>query len=165
MHAYSSGLQSGDAAKILRVLQLAIGAEGHCVWETCGSRQSNRDPAFEICGEQQRKLGVTLQPIKKFGSLVRARSQKKRAVHRHAHRERTHVILLHRVAELQVVGTLHIEEAGAAPDHEDLSDLLFESQLAQRLLRPSVAFARLANWSHALIFFFGEYRRSKAESR
>ena len=79
----------------------------------------------------------------------------------HAHGERAHAISLHRLPKLQVLRALYVQEAGAAPDHENLPDLFFERQLAQGFLGPAVAIAGMADWDCLLAFFFGECGRSK----
>jgi hypothetical protein len=55
---------------------------------------------------------------------------------------------------LKVFRILHIEKAGAAPDHEDLTDLLFEGQLVEGLLSPLLSSVREMNRARALILVF-----------
>ncbi len=49
------------------------------------------------------------------------------------------MIFLHVLEPFQVFGTLDVEEAGAAPDHENLANLLLVGKAAQHLLSPLVA--------------------------
>ena len=119
--------QRSDAAEVLRVFSLAVGPEGHRVRKIRRSHQARRNPALEIGGEQQRQLRFVLQSVQQLCRLVRLAAQKERPVHMNRHGERAHVILLHGIAQLQVLGTLHVEKASPAPDHEDLSDLLFHA--------------------------------------
>ena len=143
VHADGSRFLRRNASEVLRVFELAVGAEGHGVRKVRAPHQPRRNPALKIRRKQQRQLRVLLQPVQQFGRLVRLAAQQERAIHVHRHGKRTHVILLHVLAQLQVLRTLHVEKAGAAPDHEDLANFLFDRQLAQRLLRPLVAVRRV----------------------
>ena len=162
MHPDRARFQRRDAPKIFRVLQLAVGAEGHRVREIRAPDQPDRHPALEIRRNQQRQLRFALQSVQQFRRFVRPRAQKKWTIHRHAHGKRAHVILPHVIAELQVLRALHIQKLRPAPDHEHLPDLLLQRQLAQRLLRPAIAFATVLNGTPRYMFFLGERRRGKA---
>jgi len=78
----------------------------------------------------------------------------------HGHSESAHVIFLHGLAQLQVLGALDIQKAGAAPDHEQLADFFLERELVQRPFRPAFAVARefdAGGWGGlGFIFIFGE---------
>jgi hypothetical protein len=67
------------------------------------------------------------------------------------------VIFLHVLKPLQVFGTLHVEETGAAPDHEDLADFFFDGKLVERFLGPLVVVGELqgSGWL-GLVFLLGE---------
>ena len=71
---------------------------------------------------------------------------------------------LHGLAQLQILGILHVEEAGAAPDHEDLADLFFERQLVQSLFRPLLAAALQAERPRVLVFIFCQGNRRTSEN-
>ena len=114
-----------DAAKCLGVVSLAIGAKGHRVGKIGRPHEARGDSTLEICGDQQGQLGVVLHPVQQLRRFVGLAAQKKWPIHVHRHGKRTDVVLLHGLAQLQILRALHVEEAGAAPDHEDLTDLFF----------------------------------------
>ena len=63
------------------------------------------------------------------------------------------MILAHGVAQLEILGAVEVEEFRPNPDHEKLSNLFFERQLAESFLSPFLAFAVETNGSGVLIFF------------
>ncbi len=155
VHTDGSGFLGGDAAEGLRVLDVAIGSEGHGVRKVRGPQQPRGDTALKVSREQQRQLGFPLQSVQQFGDFVGLGAQKKRAINVNRHGERTHVIFLHGLEPLQVLGILHVEEAGPAPDHQDLPDLFFDREPAKCLLGPLVA-ARGVEGGRARVLVFGE---------
>jgi hypothetical protein len=157
--------ERGDVAEILGVFDFAISPESHGVRENRGSLQAHRNPAFKIGGEQQRQLRIALQAVEKLGSFVGFAAQKKWTVHMDRHGERADVILLHGLAQLQVFRIFHVKKAGAAPDHEYLSDFLFQGQFVQSLLGPFVAGGALMNRTRPLIFVLGRRCRGEHESQ
>jgi hypothetical protein len=81
----------------------------------------------------------------------------KSAANSNGHSERANVVLLHRVAKLQVLGTFDVQESGTAPDHEDLADFFLQREFAQRFFRPLVAAFRVDEGLRG--FLFGENGR------
>jgi len=73
------------------------------------------------------------------------------------------VILAHRVAELEILGTVDIEELRSHPDHEKLSDFFFQREPAEGLLRPFFAVAVEMDRTGVLIFFFSQAGHTEGE--
>jgi hypothetical protein len=146
MNADGAGFPGGDASEGFGVLQLAGSAEGHRVREVRRTHQARGDSALKISGEEQGELRLFLQAVEQFCGFVGFTAQKNRPIDVDRHGEGAHVKSLHGVKQLQVFGALDIQEAGTAPDHEELADFLFRTQFVQRLLRPLVTRAGVADW-------------------
>ena len=75
------------------------------------------------------------------------------------------MILLHGFEEVEIFGIVDIQEAGAAPDHEDLSDFLFDGELVERALGPLVGIAGLPDRFCLDMLFFrkGGYGHTKSD--
>src|SRR5450631_1950430 len=164
VNAYGAGFLGGDAAEGLGVFELAVSSEGHCVRKVGGAHQARRDSALKVCCEQQRKLGFFLETVEQFGGFIGLGAQEERAIHMNRHGKRADVIFLHSLKPLQVFSALHVKEAGAAPDHENLPDLFFDSKAAERLLGPLVA-ARGASGSGTGMFVLGKYGQSESQTK
>lgn len=67
------------------------------------------------------------------------------------------MVFLHRVAQLQIFGALHVQESRAAPHHEDLANLFLQREFVQRFFGPLVTFIGMGQglW----IFLFRENGR------
>ena len=134
---------------------LPSAAEGHGVRKVRGAQQAHGHAALKISCEQQRQLRFLLQTVEQFRNLVRLGAQQERAIDVNRHGERAHVIFLHGLEPLEILGALHVEKAGAAPDHEDLADFFFDGEPVERLLGPLVA-ARGVEGSGARMLVFGK---------
>ena len=143
---------------------LSVGSECHGMRKVRRSHQTNGDPALEISCEDQWKLGLLLEAVQEFRRLVGLASQKQWPIDVNSHRERAHVVLLHGIQEVQILGTLDVEKTGAAPDHEELSDLLLNRHLAQSFFRPFVGLAVLTDRKR-LVLVLGKRGQGKGRQK
>jgi hypothetical protein len=74
------------------------------------------------------------------------------------------MIFLHGLEPLQILRALHVEEAGATPDHENLADLFFDGEFSQGLLGSLVA-VRGIDGSGAWVLFFGECGQGQCQDK
>ena len=74
-----------------------------------------------------------------IGRFVGLVAQQERAIHRHGQPKGAKVILAHQVAQAEVFRAVDVEKLGPRPYQQHLTDLLFQSQRLQRLLRPLFA--------------------------
>src|SRR5579884_990766 len=124
--------------------------------------QSHRNAAFEISGENQRQLRLTLQLVRYGRGFERLVAIQERSFFAHREREAAQVILADGVAQFHEIWAGDVEELGMRPHHEQLPDLLLDAELLQRLLRPffpvvvemhramlDVLLARMQNRIHA----------------
>src|SRR5207249_7226619 len=161
VHTDGTGLLSSYATETLRLVHFAGCPKRHGMRELGSTVQPHGHSTFKIGRDQQRQLGIFLQTIEQLRSFIRLTAIQEWRLEADRHGERADVVLLHRVAKLQIVGTVHVQELGSNPDHEKLAYLFFERELANRLLRPLFAVAIEVNGTRFQVFVFGEGRNRK----
>lgn len=155
MDADGPRLEAGNSAKSLRIFHAPGRANRHRVGKRRRPMQPVADPKLEIRRNQQRQLGIRLQPVEQLRRFERFIAIQKRRLIAHRHSKRSDVILVHGVAQLRVVGTVGIEKLRPRPDHEQLPNFFLHRHFVQSLLRPSFALAVEPN-RQRLVLGFGK---------
>jgi hypothetical protein len=97
-----------------------------------------QDSPLKIPRDQKRYLALQLQLVEQCNDVITTPDVTRPALRRRRHGHRPDVISANIVSEFEVAGTSPVEVLDPQPDHEELSDLLFQRKTLQSFLCPAI---------------------------
>ena len=137
LHTDGASFGGTDATELVGVVGIDGRTEGHGVRKDGASAQTHGQAALEVGGKQKRQVAIALKLVDDRRGLQGTGADEQTALGGSGDAPGAEMVLVHRVAQPEVLRAIEVPEVHLGPDHEELANLLFERHVREGALGPA----------------------------